>query len=237
METVWVAIITALGAIIAAAIQALVDLRKERLKREAEKEKETRRKSPTRREKIRAMSRVNWRNAIIAAIVGAVIGGGSTYLVVTRYSASSTGCEIEIPEGATKVEQIRIGVSADQYWYDTGIRVEQGDWLELTAEGKWWSGISETGPDGDKGGLFGIGRPSCGSCPVVGGNLGELVGKVEGDFPFRIGRCQTEEMQTDGAFLLAMNENTGPCKDNREGSCYDDNNGSLQVTIIVWRIQ
>jgi len=169
--------------------------------------------------------------------LGVVIGGIMGYLVAHFIIPAMTVCKPKVPEEVAIVDQYRVSVPADQYWFNTGIIVEKGDWLHSTAEGRWWSGISETGPNGDKGGLFGIGRPSCGGCPAVDGNLGELIGKVEGEFPFRIGKCQTEFIRTDGALLLAMNETTGPCKDGRAGSCYEDNHGSLRVTVTVFRTQ
>jgi hypothetical protein len=138
-----------------------------------------------------------------------------------------------IPSSAVIVQQETVNVSATEYWHDTGITVQKGGWLELTATGSWWSGISTTGPDG-AGGLF---RPACGRCPVTDGNLGELVGKIGGSPPFRIGSSTIRAVSQDGNLLLAMNENTGPCKDGRDGSCYEDNNGVLEVIVTVRRIK
>jgi len=142
----------------------------------------------------------------------------------------------KIPPEAFIDQQLRVGVPADQYWYDTGITVERGDWLQLRAKGKWWNGISRTGPKGD-GGIIGIGRPPCDECPVVDGNLGELVGKVDDEFPFRIGSSIIEVATKDGNLFLAMNDSTGSCDGGGAGSCYNDNKGFLQVTVTVWRIQ
>jgi len=140
------------------------------------------------------------------------------------------------PDEATKVNQLRVSVRANQYWYDTGIGVKQGDWLELKAKGEWWNGISTTGPKGDRR-FLGLGRPECGLCPVVGGNLGELVGKVDDEVPFRIGNSIEEIATRDGNLFLAMNESTGSCEGGGEGSCYDDNQGFLEVEVTVWRVK
>jgi hypothetical protein len=138
-----------------------------------------------------------------------------------------------LPEGAkifdrvivTKMGARIITVPADRYWYNTGIKVKQGDRLEFKAEGTWWNGICTTNPDGNS-------NESCDQCPIPDGNFGELIGKVGDDgMPFRIGDYAIIVAIKDGTLWLAMNENTGPCKDGGEGSCYEDNSGSLQVTI------
>lgn len=129
----------------------------------------------------------------------------------------------------TVVTDVRVSVPANQYWYNTGIKVKKGDKLEITAEGTWWNGTDETGPDGYHG--------SCGQCPVVDGNLGELIGRIGNGMPFRIGSFAEIIVTEDGILWLAMNENTGSCEDGKEGSCYKDNNGLLQVEVVVWCIQ
>ena len=141
-----------------------------------------------------------------------------------------------IPPFATMVGQYPVDVLANKYWRDTGINVKHGDWLEFTAEGKWWSGISRTGPQGD-GGILGLSRPGSGQCPVPEGNLGELIGKVRGQTPFRVGRVAVRNVTKSGNLLLAMNDNASPGPNNKKGSFYDDNSGSLQVRVTVWRIQ
>lgn len=142
-----------------------------------------------------------------------------------------------IPEEAIIVDQDLVSVPANQYWFNTDVEIEKGDYVELEAKGQWYSGISSTGPKGDRGILALLGRRQCGQCPVVGGNLGELVGKVGDEFPFRIGNSAIIVATKDDNLWLTMNENAGFCKDSREGSCYDDNNGSLQVRVTIWRIQ
>ena len=81
MDKIWVAIIGALGAIVAASIEPYLEAC---LKA---------RKSGKRTS---ARSQANWRNVIIAAVVGAVIGGGGTYLVM----AGQPPPEISVTEPA-----------------------------------------------------------------------------------------------------------------------------------------
>jgi hypothetical protein len=140
------------------------------------------------------------------------------------------------PDKAVIVEQSQVSVPANCYWLNTDVKVEKGDYLELKAKGKWYSGISTTGPKGDRGIKALLGLRGCGQCPVVFGNLGELVGRVGNDFPFRIGNSAVVVATKDADLWLAMNDSTGSCGSGPPGSCYDDNHGWLQVTVTVWRI-
>ncbi len=141
-----------------------------------------------------------------------------------------------VPPQAGLVLSKRVAVPGNRFWVGTGISVRKGDWLVFKAAGTWWSGISESGPQGDSG-LWGLFRPACGACPVPAGNLGELVGQVGGDHPFRVGADHTELVSQDGELELAMNENTGSCQPRRPGSCYDDNRGEMNVEILLHRVE
>lgn len=127
-------------------------------------------------------------------------------------------------------------VSAKELWHDTGIKIENGDCIEFSAAGSWWNGISLTGPDGDTG-WFIFRGPQCGECPAPEGNLGELVGRVDKGFPFRIGNSSTQKIKESGNLLLAMNDNAGSCEGGPAGSCYPKNNGKLNVDITVFHKQ
>jgi hypothetical protein len=170
--------------------------------------------------------------AIVTTIVGAVL------VLIASFIVRDPDLRLtpSIPAETTLARQAVISVPANQYWFKTGIEVAKGDYVELEAKGQWYSGISITGPKGDRGILALLGRRQCGMCPVVNGNLGELVGKIGDDFPFRIGNSAIIVVTKDDNLWLAMNENTGYCTDMRVGSCYDDNNGLLQVRVTVWRI-
>jgi hypothetical protein len=130
--------------------------------------------------------------------------------------------------------EVRVQVRAQDLWRLTDVHVNKGDWVDFVARGSWWSGISSTGPDGDNG-LFGLMRPSCSACPVSDGNLGQLVGKVGSYPPFGIGARKTEFVRAGGIISLAMNDNLGPCAPGNPGSCYSDNEGTMEVKITVWR--
>jgi hypothetical protein len=135
------------------------------------------------------------------------------------------------PTPVQEVKSFSVRVPANIYWYNTDIAVEQGNQLEFTATGQWYSGIGWTDPEGDS-------EEQCGKYPVPCGNLGALVGKVgENGAPFRIGSSFTEDATASGNLFLAMNENTGACTQAGKGSCYLDNEGELTVTVIVRTVQ
>ena len=173
-----------------------------------------------------------WQGLVLGVFFGAITGFAFG-LVLARVKPPKPICEL--PQGVSLVGGSVVNVPANQYWYDTGIQVKKGDWLKFAASGKWWNGISATGPDGDRGWLFGLGRPVCAGCPTTDGYLGELIGKVSDGPPFRIGSSTCHYINQDGNLMLTMNENTGPCKDGRSGSCYDDNEGTLEVEVGVYR--
>lgn len=135
----------------------------------------------------------------------------------------------------TAIREERVAIAGDDFWRSTNIEVMTGDVVDFQAEGSWWSGISRTGPAGDKGLLGRFGKPSCSACPVVSGNLGELVGRIASEPPFAIGERTTHYVREPGTIELAMNENLGPCRPGVTGSCYEDNTGIVEVKIAVWR--
>jgi hypothetical protein len=175
--------------------------------------------------------------AILAIVVTIILSG-----VIPRVSSSfevhpcSNGGTPRpaLPSSAAFVEEKDIQVPANKLWFDTNIQVQKRDFVEFTATGYWYSGISTTDPDGD----CGLGLSACGECPVVGGNLGELVGKVGDGTPFRIGSSSLQVIDQAGNLLLAMNDNTGTCNiHGRIRSCYDDNTGTLEVIVTIRRIK
>lgn len=174
----------------------------------------------------------------IGAIIVLILKPDAVQVGPFQFDVSPAKGTTACPTSAVIVSESLVDVWAFKYpWNDTDIEVQKGDCLEFTATRTWWSGISLTGPDGDDGIIFGLGRPDCGQCPVTDGNLGELVGKVGDGVPFRIGSSTTLDVDRDGYIMLAMNENTGKCDFVRNGSCYDDNKDALKVKVTVRRIK
>lgn len=170
---------------------------------------------------------------VISLIIGLIAG---VIEIVNHINRQSTPLKPAIPTSATIIRQYSIQVSSNKYLDNTEIQVKKGDWLEFSAIGSWWSGISQTGPEGDGGGIFGIGRPPTGQTLIPDANNGELVGLVNGGTPFRVGSSAIQIADRDGNLILVMNESLGSCEGGGVGSCYDDNNGSLAVKVTVWRL-
>lgn len=142
-----------------------------------------------------------------------------------------------VPAAATVTRQILLRVPANVLWCTTSLQVTHGDWLQVTAQGAWYSGIAPTGPEGMIGqDDTGAAASPCGGCPLVDGNLGELVGRIGANADlFRIGPSAVIAARAEGELSLSMNDTLGECFSGRPGSCYDDNSGSMEVTVIVWR--
>ena len=177
-------------------------------------------------------------------LIGVIIFGVSVPFIIGVFSNLTSHSIIkEIERGREnnhynfEILVYNIQVPANVYWYNTNIEVKKYDKLKINASGKWFSGIgvNGTGPDGE-GGFFGIGKSACGECPIVQGNLGELIGKIN-NIVFRIGKLINYEVSQDGILMLSMNENTGLCDKKTIGSCYNDNIGSLDVEIEIKRVK
>ena len=182
---------------------------------------------------------IKWIIGILIALVAAGSGvfGWHQFFVSRDNSLRTEPIKLSVPDAASFVQRYPVSVEARTYWSPTGIKVKKGDWLVFSASGEWWSGISQTDPNGD-GGIFGLLRPACGECPVPEGNLGELVGRIEGSPPFRVGAERTLIAPQEGELRMAMNENTGLCLPRKEeGSCYDDNRGNISVRVELYRVQ
>ena len=131
------------------------------------------------------------KNIIVTTIAIPLIVGIVLLLIEYNWfvpSSNSANKELSIPEVAVFVHESIVKVPANEYWHDCQIEVKKGDWVRFVATGSWWSGISKTGPDGDRK----LNSNACGACPVPDGYLGELVGKVGSGYPFRIGEKLTK---------------------------------------------
>jgi hypothetical protein len=65
------------------------------------------------------------------------------------------------------------------------------------------------------------------------GGLGALIGRIEAGAPFPVGSGRSFVADRDGVLFLGSNDNAvGTCT-GFPGSCYDDNQGGLLVTMTV----
>jgi hypothetical protein len=100
-----------------------------------------------------------------------------------------------------------------------------GQTVTVSATGTWNVGSGSTGPDGDPAG-------TCAGCPVPAG-LGALIGRTASGSPFLVGSRESFVADRDGALFLGSNDNAVGTCNGFPGSCYDDNQGSLRVTLTV----
>lgn len=137
---------------------------------------------------------------------------------------------IHIPDDAQVASRTSVKVDAE-HGLKTDVAVQAGDFMELTATGSWFNGVSGTDADGD----CTRGAQACGQCPVPEGNLGELIGVLSEPTQqsrFRVGTHNIVTADRNGRLEFAMNDNLGDCGGQ---SCYRGNNGTLTVQIVVWR--
>ena len=119
-------------------------------------------------------------------------------------------------------------VAAAQGWAPSGVSLQRGGRLTLTAEGRWSVGgalaatvasnVAFAGPDGI------AGRTSPRAL-LPSANVGALIGKIgENGAPFVIGSKYDGAVAADGPLLLAINDDAG---------AFADNQGRLAVAVTA----
>lgn len=125
--------------------------------------------------------------AVVGGGVALAAGGGSSS---AAGSSASSGCRTTtatVPAGA---------------WTHTGATLAAGDRLTISASGTWNgdAGWGESGPDGIVGQ-----RCDASSCPVPGGALHSLVGRIAFGTPFAVGSGLNMTAPVSGDLDLGMN--------------------------------
>ena len=100
-----------------------------------------------------------------------------------------------------------------------------GDSVTLSASGTWNVGSGSIGPNGDP-------ARSCDGCPVAGA-LGALIGRIGTGPSFLLGSKKIFVADRNGPLLLGSNDNAVGICNGFPGSCYEDNQGNLRVTMTV----
>ena len=115
-----------------------------------------------------------------------------------------------------------IEVGANQEWVQTGISIQAGDVITISASGKWSHG--REGSEG-KVPLYGPeGYEKLDSSAIVPeANIGSLIAKVGTGKPVLIGK-KNQISVAEGPLFLAMNEVPGI-------QAYENNKGSIDVQI------
>jgi len=114
----------------------------------------------------------------------------------------------------------------------TNIQVKKGSTITFSASGTWNLGLGPMGANG---------RDDWCECTIsqpVGkgykGPLGALIGRIgKNGKPFLIGCQNTITADEDGVLYFTSNENMGPCNKVDRGSCYFDNEGTMDVCIKI----
>jgi hypothetical protein len=144
---------------------------------------------------------------------GAAVAGGVALLVAGGGGSSAAGPG----SGCTTTT---VTVPASSSWTHTGATLVAGNRLTISASGTWNgdAGFGECGPDG-------VGQP-CGifgnnTCPMQGGTIHSLIGRIAFGTPFQVGSGFTTTATVAGALDLGMNYTSGA------------NAGALTATITV----
>jgi hypothetical protein len=106
----------------------------------------------------------------------------------------------------------QVQLDAKSEWRHTGLMLQKGDALVISAEGRWSNtadGAADKGPAGYPNNK----RPTS-TAPQF--DFASLIGKV-GDVVFEIGRSYTGASPADGELLVAMNDDPGTFGDNQGG--------------------
>jgi hypothetical protein len=109
-------------------------------------------------------------------------------------------------------------IYAYREWQSTGVRVYQGDWVEIEAQGEWlYTPAEYHGPEGHA--VF----PAPSFYPIPNGAGGALIGRI-GEYGqrFAVGKRATLQAREDGILYLRINDDV-----------LSDNDGWVAVRINV----
>lgn len=125
-------------------------------------------------------------------------------------------------------------VQANQAWQSTGVSIPPGIEVVIAYQSGTWTADPQTngGTLYDANGCRGVTVPqNQTSYPIVGVNMGALVGRVNGGAPFLIGDTAYAVLSaTGGALELCINDDlTG-----QYGAGLKDNQGSINVAVSVY---
>jgi hypothetical protein len=122
---------------------------------------------------------------------------------------------------AAAVKSRTVEVLGQEGWKDTGIQVNKGDRLSLTATGgvEWETG-SRVGPEGSSSKLKPY--PWRPAYPVADIGAGGLIAKIGSGAPFRVGKTVTVTTSDTGELFLGINDNN-----------FEDNKGGFVVDVTL----
>jgi hypothetical protein len=150
----------------------------------------------------------------------------STALVAIGFAGTAVPAN-----AATATDSENVDVSANYGWQDTGVSLESGQTVRISADGRWtvdhrnwryWSG-----PNGKNLSL----RPFCKEVKWL--PYGMLIGRIGEDGPaFKVGSWRVKTAHRSGNLYLSIND--AEYSEEVDGSCLDDNEGSVNATIRTY---
>ena len=141
----------------------------------------------------------------------------SSVKVQRRTSTVETTATAQAQAAATaRAERtIRLQIHGNLEWQDTGVDLQEGQWVQVQANGAWvmFAGIecSANGESNHPFNYFGVQLP-----------IGALIGRVGSGTPFHVGAHLRWNTQHSGRLYLRPNDND-----------LSDNSGSLRVQVYV----
>lgn len=162
--------------------------------------------------------------AVVMAAMSASVGCSRCQDQSTERLSASGGVDITVP---ARPPDWRGDVLSP-----TTVHVTQGSRITLAASGRWSVGVGVVGPEGKEEWCECVVAEQVGSGSR--GPLGALVGRIGRDgAPFLVGTRAEIRSDRDGILYLGANDNMGPCDGAARGSCYRDNQGTVDVHVVV----
>ncbi len=160
---------------------------------------------------------MKWKFVLPLALVFLAGVGAGAALVLGVQAAWKL---LSVPAAPSLEIQYFVTVEASRPWTETGISLESGDFLTVHYLAGEWS----PWPGGLYGPLGAGGDPDC-RCNVVRGvSHAALIGKIDDNPPFLVGRDFGRVLGESGMLYLGINDVD-----------VDDNAGKLEVEVLVVR--
>jgi hypothetical protein len=164
--------------------------------------------------------------ALLVAVIALIVGEG-IYQQLTGYSIF----DIFHPAPTKTTGEFTVRVPSNILWYDTGIRVQTGQIITISASGNINTlpengDSSSSGPDGQSTTCPDRNNPNVTNmqCPIDGQPYGILAGRIDNNQPFIVGSSFGTMLNKTGVLYLIINDNY---------TYYDNNTGYFEVKITL----
>ena len=165
---------------------------------------------------------------LLAGLSAGLLGADGSAQVLRQAQIPAQTHVLQQAVTPTAVPATSVVVAASAVWAPTGVTVQRGGRLAMTAQGQWSVGGAPvaavanigafTGPDG-------IADKTNPRALLPSANIGALIGRIGADgAPFRIGSKYDAAVTADGPLYLAINDEPG---------AFADNQGRLAVAVTA----